>query len=139
MKKACLVLTVLVLTVFALSGCKQEDDDNTTNNVVVPDNVKGKSWGWVKDGYNYIVKIYETGRAINFERRQTGIDPETGVTYSYVKLGEYTILEVQTVSEVNRTTLFCNKDKTKDYVVCEGNEIIIVSFGEYYFSKNTMN
>jgi hypothetical protein len=138
MKKASLVFAVIVLAVFALSGCKQEDDD-TIDNVVVPDNIKGKSWGWVKDDYTYIVKIYETGRAINFEKQQNGINPETGVTYPYVKIGEYTILEVQTVSEVNRTTLFCNADKTKDYVVCEGNTIIIVSFGEYYFSRNTMN
>jgi hypothetical protein len=132
MRKTCLVF--VVLAVFAFSGCGQEDED-TTVEVVVPGYLSGAGWGFEKDGYYYSIRIFDYQKEIWFKKNRVGYDNE-GNEFPYDINKYYKILAVQTVSEINRTTLFCNNDKTKDYVVCEGNKIIIVSFGEYYFSRN---
>jgi hypothetical protein len=139
MRKACLVLTVMILTVFALSGCKEEIEDDPIVPVVVPASLNEVFWSFGKDGYWYITKIIVHRKEIDFSKQKTGYDSE-GNEFPFDIRKSFKILEVQTVSglEKDRTTLFCNTDKTKDYVVCEENRIIIVTFGEYYFSRNTM-
>jgi hypothetical protein len=131
MKKAVLVLTVLLFTfsTLALSACKQEEEEPAPlkfAKFLLSSEFKN-GWSKTVGNYRYYLAFRDDG-SIFLEKQEINYHGQS--VGPYVRIAEYNkIDEIITVKELNKTTYFFAKDKTSNFVDCTGEEIEFVYLG----------